>query len=113
MGKQFEDVKVLSTPFLSGRLGEEKRIKILEAITKAAYVKAGRAEANDVCLVQDLDSESPDPFTLVVPAIMKSELEKNYPNGKYVGKCFRFTRFAKAEGGKASPVAVYEIKAKL
>lgn len=114
---EFEDVegKTLASPMLGGRLGEPKVIKIVGPILKAAYKKAGRPEANDVCLVLDMDpaNETPDQrFTWVVPAIAKSELEKNYPDAKYVGKYFRVVRYKKTEGAKASPVSLTEVKIK-
>lgn len=113
MTQEYVESKVLSAPQLPGKLGEPKLIRIVEAIYKADYKKEGRAEANDMVKVNDLDPDNTNQdrvFLLTVPAIMKNELEKNFPKAAYVGQVFRFTRWAKAQGGKASPVELVHMK---
>lgn len=110
---EFEKGKVMASPFLGGGLGVEKKIRIMSKITKADFIKPGREQANDVCMVNDLEDADPNAlFTLAVSTIMKNELEKNFPKGEYVGECFAFTRYAKAQGGKASPIRLQHLKIK-
>ena len=114
MSKQYVEDRTLSAAMLPGKLGEPKLIRILETIHKAEYKKEGRAEANDVCLVNDLDPENPNPdgkYLWVVPAVAKAELDKAFPGAKYVGQVIRVTRWAKAAGQKASPVELVVMKA--
>jgi hypothetical protein len=113
MLKQYVEDVVLTAAQLPGKLGEPKLIRIVEPIHKADYKKEGRAEANDVCLVEDLDPENPNPlqkYLWTVPAVAKSELEKKFPGQKYVGKVIRVTRWAKTAGQKASPVDLVVMK---
>jgi hypothetical protein len=110
---EFEAGKVMAAPFLGGGLGVEKKIRIISKIRKAEFIKPGREQANDICEVNDLEDMNPEAsFVLAVSAIMKSEIEKQFPNAKYVGECFAFTRYAKSQGGKASPIRLQHLKVK-
>lgn len=110
---QYTEVEggALAVPNLPGRLGVPNLIRILGPITKAQHIIKGRSEANDECIVQDLENEDATAkFKWSVPTIAKMRLEEKFPKQAYIGKTFKVTRWGKGEGGKASPVELVEIK---
>lgn len=113
MGIEYTEVAggALAVPNLPGRLGKPNYIRILGKISKAQHVIKGRQEANDECIVADLENEDANAkFKWTVPTIAKMRLEEKYPAWAYVGKTFKVTRWSKSEGAAASPVELLEIK---
>ena len=62
-----------------------------------------------VCTVGDV--ETGEQFTLLVPAVFKSTLERDYPNDEYVGKCFYIRNEGKREGKRHIDFTIAEVDA--
>ncbi|MDE2020657.1 MAG: hypothetical protein KGJ13_10005 [Patescibacteria group bacterium] len=60
-----------------------------------------------VCTVGDV--ETGEQFTLLVPAVLKSTLERDYPNDEYVGKCFYIRNEGKREGKRHIDFTIAEV----
>lgn len=51
-----------------------------------------------VCDIEDLDTPDAGPQEMAANSVFKSEIEKRFPAGAYVGKKFQVIKKAKAEG---------------
>ena len=60
-----------------------------------------------VCTVGDVTTG--EQFTLLVPSVVKSTWERDYPNGDYVGKSFYIRNEGKREGKRHIDFTVAEI----
>lgn len=60
-----------------------------------------------VCTVGDV--ETGEQFTLLVPAVLKSTLERDYPDDSYVGKSFYIRNEGKREGKRHIDFTIAEV----
>lgn len=70
-------------------------------------VKEGEAKEIDVATILDLDTG--ELMNLVIPAVLKSELQNSY--SKVTGLAFEITKHGKKEGKRYNSYTIYEIDA--
>lgn len=97
-------IKRLTIPLLKMVKGETIAVKL----TGAIYVGKPQKDAKegdkpaDLCNVINLDTG--DEMQIIVPSVLKSNLEEQYPKQSYIDKCFEITkgesRESKAGGGR-------------
>jgi hypothetical protein len=110
----FKTTKLVNLPTLSFKevkLGEFVIVKIVGKIYLGKQLKSeGKQQEKpaDLCEVLNLMMDPPKPYTLVVPAVVKSSLEETYPGTLYVGKVFKITFMGKAEGKRYKQFQVEE-----
>lgn len=90
----------------------------IEAAIKVSDVSTGKPGSDgtamkpaDVAEVTDLENPG-QRWLIIVNAAVKAELDKQYKNAGYVGKCFRLVKLPKSEGKRYNPFAIDEIKVK-
>lgn len=62
-----------------------------------------------VCTVGDVTTG--EQFTFLVPAAVKQSWEQEYPDGAYVGRCFRIMSLGKRDGKRHKDYSVMEVDA--
>ncbi len=119
--QKFAVKKHLTMPQLKLAIGVPSFVKILDAVRistvppKAELDAAGHPTGKtekpaEVCSVIDLEGDADTPFTMIVNAVFKSEIEKGYPGQKYVGKKFRIVKGPKAQGKRYNTFAIAELE---
>lgn len=109
--EKFRTIKTVTMQSWPWEAGETKAFRVTSEIHKGREIIAKTADKQkmkpaDVCNVVDLVTKTP--YQLVLGAVLKSDLEENYPNASYVGKCFVATKI-KAEGKRYFLFTVREI----
>ena len=106
-------------PTLNLAVGFPRVLKILEAMhvstisdPKAAE-KAGKAgekmEPATVCPVTDI--ETGEQFNLLVPAVLRGNIEEKYPDAAYVGAAFYVEKLPKRPGKRYFDFKLIEVEA--
>lgn len=112
----FEEIKPVTTAVLRQVIDAPFFVEFRTAIKQGDVVSTkqgadGQAmKPADVAQVVNL--ETGEVQTLICNAVLKSELEKNYPKAGYVGKQFRIVQHAKTGGKRYNPYSISEIKLK-
>jgi hypothetical protein len=75
----------------------------IDNASRVSNVDSGRKDKDgkkekpaDICNVTNVDTG--EEFILLLPAVVKANLEQNYEGESYVGRTFAFTNLGKAEG---------------
>lgn len=96
----------VTRPLLKQKVGQEVWVKFMSKIFLSEKITTGD-KVNDAKLppnmahVLDLWHGVPWEHTYIVPAVLKSELERQYPDHSYVGLCFQIQKLGPdTEGGK-------------
>jgi hypothetical protein len=76
---------------------------------KTGKVAEGDAQQKVPDLIQVVNLETGEEQELIVSAVLKAELEEQYPELAYKGKMFRLQKFAKADGKKYATFQIAEI----
>jgi hypothetical protein len=109
-------VKNVTLPLLKMKDdGTSYYVKIITEIYAGKDNKTGKQAEGDATqkvpdLIQVIDLETGEEKELIVFAVLKAELEEQYPEGSYKGRCFRLQKFAKADGKKYSTAQIAEIE---
>jgi len=108
-------IKRLIIPLLKMVKGETIEVKLMGAIYTGKPQKDAKEgdKPADLCNVVNLDTG--EEMQIIVPAVLKSNLEEQYPKQGYVDKCFAITKGeqkdSKAGGGrKYSEFTILEIE---
>lgn len=115
--RQYEVLAPVTLPTLKIADGQTAHIRVVRKIVEKpkllpdgspALRPDGSPASTDVMQVQNLDDDKL--YALVASTVLKKELTGNYPNDSYVGKCFRVTKNAKAEGKTYKTWEILEIR---
>jgi hypothetical protein len=89
------------------RINDEMRISKIQDKPDA---QGKKREPATICTVTDL--ETGVLYTLIVPAVVKANLERDYPDGKYVGLAFQITNMGKrSESQRYNDYQILEVEA--
>lgn len=108
-------VKNVTLPLLKMKDdGTSYYVKITSEIYPGKDNKTGKPAEGDQTqkvpdLIQVIDLETGEEKELIVSAVLKAELEEQYPELAYKGKMFRLQKFAKADGKKYATFQIAEI----
>jgi len=96
----------VTRPLLKQRVGQEVWVKFVGKIFQSEKITTGKA-AEDAKLppmmafVLDLFGGGVGEYQYIIPAVLRSELERAYPNGSYEGLCFHIQKLGPdKEAGK-------------
>ncbi len=97
--------RVVTLPSLVMKTIGEARCLFIGDAMRASTVVTKKLDASGnpekpatVCGVTD--TETGEQFIFLVPAVVKSGFEQNYPNDDYVGKCFLIENLGKRKDGQ-------------
>lgn len=91
--------------------GEPLLVKITGPIYKGEEIKQGKSKdmaAADLAPVEHVVSK--ELGLIIVGAVLKGELERQYPNNGYINKAFAISTGPQAEGKRFRPVTLFEIE---
>lgn len=106
-------VKQVTTAVLTWPDGRTIIFSPLDAIRKGKELKnvvAGQAKMAPADLMTIRGPHSEEPRTMIISAVMKSELEENYPKAGYIGKWFQATKIAPKNGKRYATFSLAEIE---
>lgn len=110
-GLNFKVVKNVTLPLLKQSDDTTVYVRIDSAIFKGKEIKgtgeAAKMEPADLMNVTEL--ESGEQMQMIANAVLKGNLEEEYPEEGYVGKCFAVTRM-KVEGKRYKNYSIQEIE---
>lgn len=110
---RFKRKKVLTRPVLKLREDNPVYIKIQGPMQIGKEMKPGAdGKKKEPATVADvINLESGEEAQIICGAVIKSVLNESYPDNKYVGLCFAFTKQARQPGKEYNPVHIEEIEA--
>ncbi len=111
MAFEYEVSRQVVIPSLILKVDEPRFLKIVGKCEVSDIKPKAGFEAATVMRVQDLEDSSGTIFSTIVNSVLKSELEKNYPNDSYVGHMFRVVKLGTG-GKKYHTFGLDEIKPK-
>lgn len=95
-----------------GNLPKPRNLLFNEKIHESTYRDPDPAKAKekpaDIAGVTDL--ESGEVVQFIVPAVVKSQLERSYPDETYVGKAFRIACLGKRPGKRYWDFSIFELE---
>lgn len=118
-GLKFRVTRQVTLPLLKQSEGQVVSVKITSEIYIGREIKADakgeRANEKPADLVRVIELNTNRPMTYIVPAVLKSTLEDEYPKGKdgiwgYIGHNFAIMKHPAAPGKRYKQFEVLEIE---
>lgn len=110
---KYKRVKAITLPLLKQKDDVTCYIKIISEISVGKEVKQKKGETvmAPAQIMRVINLETGEEMEMIANAVLKSTFEENYPDKKYVNKCFAVTRHSKAQGKNYNTYSVEEIAA--
>lgn len=106
--KQFVRIGVVTLPVLSFKKRTTAYVKAMSPM-RSQTSKDQQGKERTVNTMRVTDLETGELCNLVVPSVMSSILNREYPEAAYVNKCFEVTA-TKREDKQYKDITMYEIK---
>lgn len=107
----FSRAKALTLPTISFKNDGTKFLRLLGKIYVGKAIKQdGKTPEKPADLCEVMDLESGELSLLIVPALVKSTLEENYPSGGYVNKAFEIACHGTKDGKRYKTFSIYELE---
>lgn len=116
-GFKFKVTKHVTVPLLKvPDNGEPVYVKITGTIHKAAAIEGGRKDSEGKVqeppeLAQVINLETGEVMQIIFNAVLKKEIEREYPDGAYVNKSFQIRKFKMQTGKRYATFQITEIEA--
>ena len=108
---KFKRTKVVTMPLLKPVLDQPFYVKMTGEIFLGKEIKAGEgAKMEPAHLVNCVNLETGELCQIIVPAVLLSIVNEEYPENSYVGKSFEIVKMAKGGGKRYHPFKVAEIE---
>lgn len=111
----FKVKRNITLPVLVLKKAGDKRIVEIQdemrvsKIEQKADAQGKKREPATICTVAD--AQTGEQFTMLVPAVVKSNLLRDYPEAKYVGKVFMIENMGKrTEAQRYNDFRIYEVE---
>lgn len=109
----FKVVKRVTMPTLSLKENEPKVLRIDDAMRESKYIdpdpKKAKEKPATICSVTDM--QTGEVAILLVPEVMKKNLNESYPADGYVGKVFGVQKLPKRPGKRYFDLEIAELEA--
>lgn len=111
----FKTKRMVTLPTLSMKTaGSSYAVRILDAMRVSALKntkKVAGKEMEPATVCSAINLETGEQVNMILPAVVKGNLEEQYEDDSYVGKCFLMTNNGKREGKKYNDFSIIEIEA--
>lgn len=113
-GQVFEVEKIVSAPLLQQKAGARVLVQFLSPIVQGKkIVEKGEAKQKEppyIARVRNLEDPSPiSEYDFIVPAVLRSEIEQQYPNQTYIGKRFFIVKSLEPVGKGANKYYTFAV----
>lgn len=110
---RFSVKKHVTLPTLNPGVDQPYVLRFDEAIRQSTYVdpdpKKAKEKPADIASVTDMETGAI--YQLLVPAVLKANLEEQYPDGAYVGLMFAVMKLPKRPGKRYFDWNIVEVEA--
>jgi hypothetical protein len=109
---EFKSKRLLTVPVLKLVQDQARYVKITEAmhLGKPQKAKEGEKAKEPATLANCVNLEDGSLCLIIVSAVVKSVLDDEYPNGTYVGLCFKITKRGRNPGKQYNQFDIEEIE---
>lgn len=104
----FRVAKQITMPVLKMEIDKLYALKITDALRVSTYKGEKDEKPADICGVIDMTTGAL--HTFLVPAVVKKNIEDNYPDNSYIGKVFAVQKLPKRPGKRYFDFNIAEIE---